>query len=190
MASERAFQHAWVIPHRIADESWLPLRRDATVVLRAASARLEQGRSAEQPGVLRGPHGLGLPQITIDRIAFNGSSFRGESADAFVLEQRASSGILIQAGTGRTARAVRRCDTSGQPYNLAVCALLLVAKQHLDDAMRLGSSGGLRDGWREAARLCREALGHAAQLVQSEHGLLRWVAASQPAIGEPSRSSA
>jgi hypothetical protein len=190
MASERASQHAWVIPHEIAEEEWLALRRDATVVLRAASARLEAGRSPEQPGILRGPHGLGLPQVSIDRIAFNGSSFRGESGDPFILERRASSGVLIRAAAGRTARAVRRCDTGGQPYDLAVCALLLVAKHHLDDAMRLGSSGGLRDGWREAARLFREALGRGAQLVQSEHGLLRWVEIPEPAVGEASRSSA
>lgn len=184
------FLRAWVLPHEIDVERWSAMRRDATVVLRVASARLEAGRAPEEPGVLRGPQGLGLPQVTQDSIAFNGSSFRGHAGDPFIIERRARHGVIVRAASGNGGRAVRRCDTGGHPYDIAVCALLLTALRHLGDAMRLGSSGGLRDGWREAASVVREALGECGHLVQSESGQLTWVYAAVRVTQERTRSSA
>ena len=184
------FLRAWVLPHEIDAERWDALRRDATLVLRHVSARLEAGSRPEDPGILRGPQGLGLPQVTQDSIAFNGSSFRGQSGDPFLLERRARHGVIVRATSGGGGRAVRRCDTAGHPYDLAVCALLLTALRHLGDAMRLGSSGGLRDGWREAAGVVREALGDCGQLAQNDTGQLHWVKNVARATQERTRSSA
>ena len=180
MSADPSFVRAWVLPHEIDEACWSAIRRDATTVLRAVSERLERGRPADAPGVLRGPQGLGLPDVAPDRIAFNGSSFRGESGDPFVIERRASSGVVVTAVPGNRGLAVRRCDTAGHPYDMAVCALLLVARRHLGNAMRLGTTGGLRDGWRDAASLVREALGDDGQLVQDERGLICWTTAHQP----------
>lgn len=141
---------------------------------------MERGRAADAPGVLRGPDGLGLPNVSRDRIAFNGSAFGGESGDPFIMERRASSGIVVLAGPGTAGLAVRRCDTGGHPYDIAVCALLLVARCHLGDAMRLGTSGGLREGWRAAASVVREALGDDGHLVQDERGLIGWTSDRLP----------
>lgn len=174
MTASSAFLHAWVLPHPIDETRWAAIRRDAIAVLRAASSRLEAGHSADDAGVLRGPQGMGLPQIGAERIAFNGSVFRGEAGDAFILERMPTEGVMLHEGERASGRAVRRCDTAGHPYDLAACALLLVVERHLGDAMRLGSSGGLRDGWRHAADVVREAVGARAQLVQTERGLIRW----------------
>jgi hypothetical protein len=187
---DNPYLRAWVLPHEIDVERWAALRRDATVVLRVVSARLEAGRGPDEPGILRGPEGLGLPQVTQDRIAFNGSAFRGQAGDPFVLERRARNGVIVRGTAGGGGRAVRRCDTAGHPYDLAVCALLLTALRQLGDGMRLGSSGGLREGWRDAAILVREALGDCGQLVQSESGQLRWVDLPMRATQERARSSA
>lgn len=168
------FAHAWVLPHEIEETLWTALRDDVTRVLRAASSQLEVGRPGDVTGVLRGPDGLGLPTVAQDRVAFNGSAFRGAAGDPFVLERRAVTGVVVRAATGTVGRAVHRCDTRGQPYDLAVCALLLTAQLHLRAAMRLGSSGGLRGGWHAAASVVRGATGHAGQLVQSERGLITW----------------
>jgi hypothetical protein len=172
--SDGVYVRAWVLPFEIDAGQWAALRQDAIGVLRAASARLEAGRPDDAAGVLRGPDGVGLPHVTPDRIAFNGSSFRGESGDRFVLERCASSGMMVHAGGTRVGRAVRRCDTRGHPYDLAVCALLLTTRRHLGELMRLGTTGSLRDGWRDAADVVREALGDVGQLVQSETGLIGW----------------
>lgn len=174
MPASYPFLHAWVLPHPIDDERWGAIRRDAIAVLRAASSRLEAGRSVDEAGMLRGPQGMGLPQIGAERIAFNGSAFRGEAGDAFVLERRPVEGVMLGAGDRASGRAIRRCDTAGHPYDLAVCSLLLLLERHLGDSMRLGSSGGLRDGWSDAAAVVREAIGARGQLVQSEQGLIRW----------------
>jgi hypothetical protein len=177
--TDAAFAHAWVLPHEIDDAAWIVLRHDATRVLRAVSARLEAGRPDDVAGVLRGPDGLGPPVVTQHRIAFNGSAFRGAAGDAFVLERVAASGVVVRAGAGTVGRAVHRCDTRGQPYDLAVCALLLTAQLHLRDAMRLGSSGGLAAGWQAAAGVVRAAIAHEGHLLQSERGLIAWSAPAQ-----------
>lgn len=180
------------MPHEVELARWRALRADATAVLRAASARLEAGRPEGAAGVLRGPEGVGLPDVTDDRIALNGSAFRGEAGDRFVLERRARHGVMVRAGVGVAGRAIHRCDTGGHPYDLAVCALLLTVLRHLGDGMRLGSSVDLRGGWREAADVVRAALGTSDTLAQSEHGVLAWTPAEAPAScrGRATRSSA
>lgn len=176
MSDDGPFVHAWVLPREIDEARWIELRADATRVLRTASARLEAGRADDAPGVLRGPEGLGLPNVGADRIALNGSAFRGEAGDAFVLERRATSGVVARAGAGNAGRTVRRCNTRGHPYDLAVCALLLTVQRHLGEQMRLGTSGGLRHGWRDAADVVRHALEVAGELAQSEQGMISWTA--------------
>lgn len=184
------FAHAWVLPHEIDDARWVALRYDAVRVLRAASARLEAGRPADGNGVLRGPEGLGLPVVTDDRIALNGSAFRGEAGDPFVLERRSASGVVVQSAAGAVGRAVHRCDTRGQPYDLAVCALLLTVQMHLRESMRLGSSGGLRGAWQTAAAVVRGSTGQEGQLIQTERGLIVWAPATQHTRPRRIRNSA
>ena len=96
----------------------------------------------------------------------------------------------MRSTPGGGGRAVRRCNTEGHPYDLAVCALLLTVARRLGDSMRLGSSGGLREGWRDAAVLVREALGESGQLTQTESGQLRWVDVPVHATQLRTRSSA
>ena len=189
------YLHAWALPREIAPERWEPLRRDVVAVLQAVSARLERGNPPDAPAMLRGPEGMGGLVIGPDRLAFNGNAFRHEAGDAFVVERVAERGYLL-GGDGergmrrgrddgmpghdvqaprRLRRAFRRCDTRGHPYDLAVCAALLVALWHFGEEMRLGTQGSVRaDGWRAAADLVRAVLGIDAQLVQSEFGTIRW----------------
>ena len=190
MKPERSLMHAWVVPSELADPVWTALRHDAIGVLRAASARLEQGRAPDAPAVLRGPLGIGPPELNVERIAFNGNAFLGGSADPFSIERCASTGVIAKDGDRSIGRAVRRCDTLGQPYDLAVSAILLVTLRHLGDAMRLGSSGSLRGGWSDAAALVREVLRDRAQLSQSEAGVLRWLEPEPARVERRARSSA
>src|SRR3954462_11728275 len=94
MRADEGFVHAWTVPVVIDDGDWRPLHEDLVRVLRAASVVLERGRSREELAMLRGPSGLGRLIIDPDRISFNGNAFLGQSGDAFVLEQRATAGVI------------------------------------------------------------------------------------------------
>ncbi len=190
MRADDGFVHAWTLPAAIGEDAWSSLHADLITVLRAASAQLERSRSADDLAVLRGPGGLGRLVIEPGAVAFNGNAFLGQAGDDFSIERVAPRGIIARVGSFGTRRTVRRCDTRGQPYDLAVCALLLVTMRHLADVARVGTSGSLRGGWGAAAALVRETLGPCGQLMQMESGLLRWVdAPAQASARRALRSS-
>ncbi|MEO7455351.1 MAG: hypothetical protein ABIY52_03765 [Gemmatimonadaceae bacterium] len=175
MRADDGFVHAWTLPADIGEDTWTLLHADLIAVLRAASARLERSRSGDDLAVLRGPGGLGRLVIEPDMISFNGNAFLGQAGDGFSIERRARQGIIARVGSLGHRRTVRRCDTRGHPYDLAVSAMLLVVLRYLGDVARVGTSGSLRSGWAAAAGLVRETVGECGQLVQMENGMLRWV---------------
>ena len=190
MRTDAGFVHAWTIRAEIAEAVWRPMHDDLLIVLSAASRQLERNRSDDALAVLRGPEGLGSLRIEPSAFGFNGNAFLGQAGDPFVLERAAREGIIARVGNGGARRAVRRCDTRGHPYDLAVCASLLVLLRHLGAESRVGTSGTLRTGWSQAATLVRDALGDSGQLVQTEHGMLRWLEAPARRGRERERSSA
>jgi hypothetical protein len=185
MRTEDGFVHAWSIRADIAEPSWQALHADIIHVLRAASRVLELNRSADDLAVLRGPEGLGHLQIDASQVAFNGNAFLGQAADPFSIERHAQRNVIARVGSSGARRTVRRCDTLGHPYDLAVCAVLLVVLRHLGDRARVGTSGTLRSGWGRAATLLRSSMGERGQLVQLESGILHWV--DMPATRHSSR---
>jgi hypothetical protein len=190
MRTDDGFVHAWSIQAEIAEPEWRALHADMILVLRAASKQLELDRSGDDLAVLRGPEGLGHLQLDATQIAFNGNAFLGQAGDAFSVERRARRNVLARVGKGGGRRSVRRCDTSGHPYDLAVCACLLVMLRHLGDGVRIGTSGSLRSGWGRAAVLVRATIGESGQLVQLENGMLRWIDAPARDADASIRSSA
>jgi hypothetical protein len=175
MRDKSSFIHAWVVPAQLEPAVWSTVHRDIVAVLRGASSELEMHRPGEELALLRGPNGLGPLVIRPDALAFNGNVFLGQAGDAFVVECAAQSGIIARRTSDGSQRTVRRCDTRGHPYDLAVCAVLIVLARELGDAARVGTSGTLRTGWGRAATLVRTVLGDGGQLVQKENGLLHWV---------------
>jgi len=189
MRIDDSFVHAWSIQSEIAETEWQALHADMQLVLRAAIRQLELTR-ANELAVLRGPEGLGYLQLDDTHIAFNGNAFLGQSGDAFSVERRARHNVIARVGRAGGRRAVRRCDTGGHPYDLAVCALLLVMLRHLGANIRVGTSGSLRSGWGRAAALVRATIGECGQLIQLENGMLRWIDAPAQSAGGQVRSSA
>jgi hypothetical protein len=166
------------------------MHADIILALRAASRELELNRSADDLAVLRGPEGLGHLQIDASQVAFNGNAFLGQAGDPFSIERHARHNVIARVGSGGARRTIRRCDTFGHPYDLAVCAVLLVVLRHLGDGARVGTSGSLRSGWGRAAALLRSSIGERGQLVQLENGLLRWIDAPPTRVSSRERSSA
>lgn len=190
MRTDDGFVHAWTIRATITEAAWRPMHDEMVLVLRAASQQLERERSNDELALLRGPEGMGHLRLLPDVIAFNGNAFLGQAGDPFIIERNAQTGIIARVGSGGARRAVRRCDTRGHPYDLAVCAMLLVLLRYLGTESRVGTSGTLRGAWSRAAMLLRATLGDCGQLVQTEHGLLRWVDAPVQSGRERERSSA
>lgn len=174
------YVHAWTIPREIDAERWRRIHHGAVAALVAAGAEMERRASlvghAPIP-LLRGPAGEGPPIVEAERIAFNGDVTRAQCGDAFVLERRANAGVIRRAG--RIDRIVRRCDTRAQPYDIAVCAVLLVVAHALGDEARVGTEGTLRSpGWRDAIAIVRPALATIDGLVQDDRGFVRWMPAA------------
>jgi hypothetical protein len=190
MRTDDGFVHAWTMAAEIAPERWRAMHADMVLVLRAASRELERGRGGDTLAMLRGPDGLGHVRIQPDVIAFNGNTFLGEAGDPFSIERVAERGIIARRTRDGSRRVVRRCDTRGAPYDLAVCAVLLTLLHHLGGDVRVGTSGSPRQGWSRAANVVRTTLGECGQLVQMESGLLRWVGAVEAGSPAPTRSSA
>ncbi|MDP2953380.1 MAG: hypothetical protein Q8O76_08715 [Chloroflexota bacterium] len=116
-------------------------------------------RVVQDRGVtLRGPGGTGEPALTEFGVAFNGDAKQGEDYESF--------SFPIQGEEAQRARPLHGglwafCKTARRPYDLAVCAVLLVFKHHLGAEMRISSDGGREaDEWLPAEALVKEVLGY------------------------------
>jgi hypothetical protein len=106
------------------------------------------------------------------RVAFNGDASRNGAAYPFVFAQDALAEGKPAAGDGRV-RA--ECDTALLPYDLAVCASLLIAKYHLGDAFILHSDGKVGElGWPLAREVAGTALGIRGLLREDAERGIEW----------------
>jgi len=119
---------------------------------------------------IRGPSGFDNPLVSEQGVEFNGDAQTGEDYETFSFPLQ---------GDGLThAKRLHRCPwafckTARMPYDLAVCAALLVLKHHLGSQMRLSSDGDrVPDEWLPAEALVQETLGYVATY-KREHTLPR-----------------
>lgn len=125
-----------------------------------------------EPVALRGPGGDGDPVVAPARVAFNGDASRNGAAEPFIFAQdaRADSG-----GGTADERATAHCDTALLPYDLAVCASLLIAKYHLGDDFKLWSDGKVEElGWPLAREVAGTALGIRGLLREDPERGIEW----------------
>lgn len=144
----------------ISGASWARIRNDISIVLQLFQATSTSPTWREvgvEPVALRGPDGTGEPIVAPTRLAFNGDAARNGAADPFIFAQDARA----DGGGGEPgARTLASCDTALLPYDLAVCASLLIAKYHLGDSLLLRSDGKVEElGWPLAREVAGTALG-------------------------------
>jgi hypothetical protein len=89
-----------------------------------------------------GPRGEIEPAITDDIIAFNGMRRRGEDCDALLITA-APPGDRRDAPGHRTSE----CETSRNPYDLAVAAVLLRCHRLAPQSFRIDSTGRWNGEW-------------------------------------------
>lgn len=161
----------------IVGPQWARIRNDMSIALQlfqVTSTNPTWREAGVEPVALRGPDGDGDPVVAPARVAFNGDASRNGAADPFIFAQdaRAESG-----GATPTNELVHaHCDTALLPYDLAVCASLLIAKYHLGDAFLLRSDGKVEElGWPLAREVAGTALGIRGLLRDDPKRGIEWV---------------
>lgn len=103
------------------------------------------------PLAIKGGLGEGEPEITPNRIWFNGDASQDLDHETFVIS-------LFSMDTFQSFEDIREkgvfgfCKTARKPYDLLVCLSLMVAKHHLGADFKISSDGGYAE-WKPAIEL-------------------------------------
>jgi hypothetical protein len=132
------YTHYWTHPDNPAyRQAWPQLVQDAARIITAVT----------NAGItLAGPAGSGLPRADRRGVCLNGSVVLGQAYEAFI--------IWPPADTSRSEDASRRwkwdfCKTARQPYDLAVCAILLRFHLILPGGFLISSDGSWDAEWNQ-----------------------------------------
>lgn len=116
--------------------------------------------------VLRGGLGKGEPEISEWGIWLNGDGEKGLDHETFAFPMTpdmAKRAKELHGGLWDFTKTARK------PYDLAVCAILLVLKHHLGNQIRIASDGDRKaDEWLPAEDLVSEVLGYDQQFAQED----------------------
>lgn len=100
---------------------------------------------AESQGIIiRGWDGNGEPEITTDRISFNGDEATNNDYETFMLDGSSSF-----------------CKTAEKPYDAVVCAVLL-RFSHDDPSFKIGSDGIWDEEWKPGRQLYHDVFNEEA----------------------------
>ena len=111
-------------------------------------------KNLEGKGIsLKGWNGRDKPEISVEKIAFNGDAEKEEDYESCVVERVFKEGYI----PAREGLHFSFCKTAHLPYDIAVTALYVIVKKHLGDAVKVHSDGR-RLEWLPAIRLCDEVL--------------------------------
>ena len=153
------YTHYWrrtkVLP-RAQFDAW---RRDVAEMLRGLPARNHGGGYPDAPLILRGPSGEGEPVNDSLLLAFNGSGehdgTRLDHEDFWMAQEIGPS----DPGPTEDGRYFEFCKTAMAPYDLAVCAALILAAHHFGPALTVRSDGEAED-WADALGVCLSTVGY------------------------------
>lgn len=137
----------WRRPAVIAPEAFQAVASDFRTLL-------EHPDGASWIALADGYGESGRPEITDDRIEFNG--FGKDSYETFYLPR-----LYKEEDTEHNDRELifQSCKTNRRPYDLLVCAALVVLKHHLGSGCRISGDDDY-EGYRGGSLLCRQILGY------------------------------
>lgn len=131
------YTHYFEMNHTADPAAFATLAADARRIVAEATDRgIALGDAFGNPG--------SSPLITDSEIRFNG--IEPDNYETFSL--------------AATDSGFNFCKTGPRPYDAAVCAVLIRAKVHLGDAIRV-SSDGEWSWWTDGAALCQDLFGEA-----------------------------
>jgi hypothetical protein len=123
------FTRFWKQPHGISQRAWRAIVADAGVLLASIDVPLRGAAGFHDVG---SDVPVGLPLVTDQEIAFNG--LEPEDGEWFVLKPAASEFECVK--------------TLARPYDVAVAAVLVIAKHHGPKEILNVESDDLGDDWR------------------------------------------
>jgi hypothetical protein len=129
---------------KVTDKTWNKILKDCKKLYKNMPGYTNSagGYYFEKPLQLAGWDGTGEPEFNRDTIRFNG---KGPELDheTFCLKRKGSGDF---------------CKTARKPYDLMVCACLLVYQYHSPNTISLGSDGNQED-WKESKQFISDILG-------------------------------
>lgn len=157
------YTHYWIRPREIPAGVWAEIGRDVQRVLEALPEQVPGGCTyGGAPLRICGGGGRGKPEITAEEIYFNGDAGAGLAHETFWLP-RVAYGEPAVARLGDGIAVIGHwhfCKTARKPYDLAVCAALLVAKVHVGLQFAVNSDGDEdEESWPHARDLVARVLG-------------------------------
>lgn len=148
------YTHYYCHAPRLDGKALFAAFQDARKIVEAAKAKGIQ---------LRGGNGTGEPVIE-ECIYLNGAEELGEDCETFYFPVTGED-LKYSMANGGFPWAF--CKTQRQPYDIVVCAILLVLKHHLKDQLGLASDGNRRpDEWLKAEALVKKVLGYIVHFKQ------------------------
>ena len=108
------YTHYWFTLRDIAPETWAKITDDAKKLIKASKLKLTADDQAPKP------------IVDEDHIWLNGKG--DDEYESFILERKRDSAF---------------CKTAKKPYDLVVCAILIVAEHHAIEVFECHSDGGM-----------------------------------------------
>jgi hypothetical protein len=142
---------------KTTDEKWSKIIKDCQKLI-SNMPKIYKG----QPLLIDDQEG-GKPVLNDKKILFNGTdkdfvygedNYPDLSHETFMLEKEPRGHQPDENGL-----IFNFCKTAAKPYDLMVCACLLVYKHHSPDTIKLSSDGSKSD-WLDAEQLVRDTLGY------------------------------
>lgn len=149
------YTHYWRHDQKLNGKALFAAFQDARKIVEAAKAKGIQ---------LRGGGGEGEPVVD-EAIWLNGARELDEDCETFAFPV---TGSTLKDSMVHGGYPSDFCKTARLPYDVVVCAILLVLKHHLGEQIRIASDGARRaDEWLPAERMVQEVLGYTVRF-QSE----------------------
>ena len=149
------YTHYWYQKRDFTGEEWKQIK------LASLAVSLISTHGADSPPItIRGWDGTGKAQFTNDEITFNGDRDNAENHETFRLERvRPTSGLQPMSTKEKWEAEdyFAFCKTAQKPYDILVCAVLLIAKHVAPTAIDYSSDGG-EEEWRGAELLTNKTL--------------------------------
>jgi hypothetical protein len=140
------YTHYWWQERELNADAFSKAAADCRKVCKATGVPLANG--AGDPG--------SKPTFSAKEIEFNGV---GELAHETFAVKRIFKHNFEQLDL--TGKLFAFCKTARKPYDITVCACLIILKHHLGNAIRIQSDGGMtEEGWAVAPDLCQRILGY------------------------------